>query len=316
MARGAMQEYFGKVRAYFAPVDRTTEQGTVFDPSVSFNLESPTTPWIALGWVENFKRTAQTSLGTVRQGATGVATTQYRTQADARVSLDFCEWGKLQMALAAGSQHMNVLQSAETQARASGGAAKASLSVLSDSTASSIVLAPAALTQFAVGDWVVVDVDYVSGATALGTGMIGYIAAAGLTADSDLVRRVSFNVSSVASISATGLQLSAPLLGGVPASGARIQKVVGFVDHEGAGFLQEWSALFALEAENGGQVFFYYPRLQAATPAEETVTELESGVRAALLHAEFVALASVDANDSENVVCYRSYLPAAGQPVY
>ena len=35
MARGAMQEYFGKVRAYVAPVNRTTETATIFDPAVS-----------------------------------------------------------------------------------------------------------------------------------------------------------------------------------------------------------------------------------------------------------------------------------------
>ena len=75
----------------------------------------------------------------------------------------------------------------------------------------------------------------------------------------------------VAAITATGLQLDAPLLGGVPASGARVQKVVAFVDRDGDSFFQEWSALFALEETSGGRVYFYYPRLQAASPAAETV---------------------------------------------
>ena len=39
MERAGMQEYFGEVRAYFAPVNRATETGTVFDPSVSFDLQ-------------------------------------------------------------------------------------------------------------------------------------------------------------------------------------------------------------------------------------------------------------------------------------
>ena len=124
------------------------------------------------------------------------------------------------------------------------------------------------------------------------------------------MRRVSFNVGCVTAITATGLQLDAPLLGGAPANGARVQKVMAFVDREGASFFQEWSALFALDETSGGQVYFYYPRLQAASPAEETTTALASGVNSTLLHAEFAALASTDANDGENVVCYRSYVPA------
>jgi hypothetical protein len=127
---------------------------------------------------------------------------------------------------------------------------------------------------------------------------------------------VSFNVGCVSAVTATGLQLSAPLLGGAPASGARVQKVLGFVDHEGASFFQEWSALFALEAASGGQVFFYYPRLQATAPAEETISGLATGLNAGLLHAEFAAMAAVDANDGESVVCYRSYVPAPGSPAY
>ncbi len=41
MERAGMQEYFGEVRAYFAPVNRTTETGTVFDPSAAFDVDNP-----------------------------------------------------------------------------------------------------------------------------------------------------------------------------------------------------------------------------------------------------------------------------------
>jgi hypothetical protein len=346
MERSAMQEYFGEVRAYFAPVNRSTETGTVFDPSVSFSLDSPPSPWVQLGLVRNFKRVAKSTVGTVRSGAAGVAQSQFRKLTDAHVSLDFCEWGKLQMALAAGSQHMNVLESAGTSPRASGGAAKPGQPVLTGSTSSLILLDASVLSNYAVGELVVVDVDYAAGATELGTGITGGVALTGVQLDADAVRRVSFNVGCVAAITATGLQLDAPLLGGIPAAGAKLQKVVGFVDHEGASFVQEWSALFALSQASGGQVFFYYPRLQAAAPAAETVAALASPhatgtaghaasqhvagatttagfaasaqgeVNSALLHAEFAALASTDANDGESVVCYRSYVPAPGTPAY
>jgi hypothetical protein len=172
------------------------------------------------------------------------------------------------------------------------------------------------LSNYSVGELVVVDIDYAASITELGTGITGGVAVAGGQLDADAVRRVSFNVGCVAAITATGLQLDAPLLGGAPANGAKLQKVMAFVDREGASFFQEWSALFALNETSGGQVYFYYPRLQAASPAEETTTALASGVNSTLLHAEFAALASTDANDGENVVCYRSYVPAPGTPVY
>ena len=103
MQRAGMQEYFGEVRAYFAPVNRTTEMGTMFDPSAAFDVDNPPAPWVDLGLVRNFKRVAKSSMGAVRTGAAGVTQVQFRKQVEARVSLDFCEWGKLQMALACGS---------------------------------------------------------------------------------------------------------------------------------------------------------------------------------------------------------------------
>jgi hypothetical protein len=249
-----------------------------------------------------------------------VAQTQFLKAVDARVSLDFCEWGKLQMGLAASSQHMNVLESAGTQSRASGGVAKAGQPVLAASTATLILVDPSVLGNYQVGELIVVDVDYATGVTNLGTGITGGVGAAGAALnaplDADAIRRVSYNVGCVAAITATAVQLSAPLLGGVPASGARVQKVVAFVDRDGDSFLQEWSALFALEEASGGRVYFYYPRLQAAAAAAETVTQLASGINMALLHAEFEALAATDANDGQSVVCYRSYVPAPGAPAY
>jgi hypothetical protein len=311
-----MQEYFGDVRAFFAPVNRSTETGTVFDPSTGFDPCNPPAPWVTLGLVRNFKRVAKTTMGSVRTGAAGVTQVQFRKLVDARVSLDFCEWGKLQMALAASSQHMNVLESTGAQPKASGGSAKPGQPVLAGSTASLIVVDPSVLSNYSVGELVVVDVDYAAGTADMGTGITGGVALASAQMDSDAVRRVSYNVGCVAGVTASGLQLDRPLLGGVPASGARVQKVVGFVDREGASFFQEWSALFALKEESGGQVFFYYPRLQSAAPAEETVTSLTSGLSSACLHAEFAAMALTDANDGETVVCYRSLIPAAEIPAY
>ncbi len=172
------------------------------------------------------------------------------------------------------------------------------------------------MSNYQVGELIVVDVDYTAGITELGTGITGGVAVAGATLDADAIRRVSYNVGCVAAITPTGLQLDAPLLGGAPASGARVQKVVAFVDRDGDSFLQEWSALFALEEASGGRVYFYYPRLQAASPAAETVTELAGGMTNDPAARRVRSLASTDANDGQNVVCYRSYVPALGTPAY
>jgi len=316
MERSALQEYFGEVRAFFAPVNRMTETGTVFDPAVSFDLDNPSSPWVDLGLVRNFKRVAKSTMGSVRTGSAGVAQVQFRKLVDARVSLDFCEWGKLQMAVAASSQHMNVLESDGAQPRASGGSAKPGQPVLAGSTAALILLDPSVLSNYSIGELVVMDADYAAGITYMGTGITGGVATPNAQLDGDAIRRVSYNVGTVAAITETGLELDGPLLGGAPADGARVQKVVGFVDREGASFVQEWSALFALEEANGGRVYFYYPRLQSAAPAEETMTALASGLSTAWLHAEFAAMASTDANDAESVVCYRSCVPVPGTPAY
>jgi hypothetical protein len=316
MERAGLQEYFGEVHAFFAPVNRSTETGSVFDPAVNFDLKNPPSPWVKLGLVRNFKRAAKTTMGTARTGPAGVVQAQFRKLVEARVSLDFCDWGKLQMALAASSQHMNALETDGTQPRASGGTAKAGQPVLAGSTATQILLDPSVLNNYSVGELVVVDVDYTAGVTDLGTGITGAVAGASTQWDSNAVRRVSYNVGCVAAITATGLMLDTPLLGGVPANGARVQKVIAFVDREGASFFQEWSALFALEDTGGARIYFYYPRLQASAPAEETVAALATGLNSAWLHAEFLAMASTDANDGETVVCYRSCVPAPGTPAY
>ena len=50
------------VRAYAAPVDRVTGSFPAFDPAGQgqFDLDAPPPPFVDLGWVENFHRTALT----------------------------------------------------------------------------------------------------------------------------------------------------------------------------------------------------------------------------------------------------------------
>ena len=265
--RAAMVPVTRQMRAYFAPVNRTTETPTIFDPGQSgvFALDSPPTPWLDLGWVENFVRWYDTPTDVVQSGAKTLATLQFRGPLEARVEFDFRQWGKLQMALAGGSENMNVLApaSGSTAAAPSGGPPAPAVAVLAGSTASQVVFGAGVGTAFSAGCLIAVDLDYAEQIGYVGSGIsAAYVSsAAAVNYDANYVRRVTFNVARVAEVTATTVVLAQPLLGGAPASGAGAQVVVAFVDREGGSFFQEWSALFVAEQESGGRVCFYYPRL-------------------------------------------------------
>ncbi len=57
-------------------------------------------------------------------------------------------------------------------------------------------------------------------------------------------------------------------------TGMKVQPLCGFVDREGGGFFQEWSALFVIEGEQGERILFHYPRLQSSAGAAEANTAL------------------------------------------
>jgi hypothetical protein len=152
----------------------------------------------------------------------------------------------------------------------------------------------------------------------VGTGLsAAYVKnAADVQNDADYIRRVTFNVARIASLTANSALLAQPLLGGAPPSGAKAQKVVAFLDREGGSFFQEWSALFVLPAEAGGRLCFFYPRLQPAAPAGEQSFEIAEPLAGIGLRAAFLALSYTDSADSEQVLCYRSYFPAATAAIY
>src|SRR5258708_23536481 len=152
-----------ELRAYFAPVNRTTEAPTLFEPAGSgvFALDSPPAPWLDLGWIEGFQRFYDTPTEIVRAGTNASTVAQFRGPIEARVEFEFREWGKLQMALAGGSEHMNGLATSPSAAPApSGGTPIPGVAVLAGSTANEIVLWTGAVNVVAVGQLVAVDVDY------------------------------------------------------------------------------------------------------------------------------------------------------------
>jgi hypothetical protein len=235
-----------------------------------------------------------------------------RTMVEATVSLQFESWGKLQMALAAGSQQMNLLRTAAgAAANGSGGVAAAPVALSAGSTATALNVGVTAAAGFSVGSFVAVDVDYVGQVGFVGSGAsAAYVRqASDVGSDVNYVRRVTLNVGQVVGIAAGVLQLGAPLLAGVPAAGMQVSAMTGFVDREGGSFFQEWSGLFCMDGEQGDRVLYYYPRLQAMQGSAETAEILAVPLEQLRLAAAFRALPVVDANDGATVVCFRSYLP-------
>jgi hypothetical protein len=272
-----------QMRVYFAPVNRTTEAPTIFDPGVSgvFALDSPPAPWLDLGWVENFARWYDTPTDVVKSGTRMLPTGQFRGPQEARVEFDFRQWGKLQMALAGGSEHMNVLAPAvgTTSPAPSGGTPAAAVAVLPGSTASELIFGAGVAGAFSTGSLIAVDLDYQQQTGYVGSGIAAaYVSSPTLVRqDPNYVRRVTFNVGRVSQVTTNSVVLAQPLLGGVPGTGASAQVIVAFVDREGGSFFQEWSALFVAEEESGGRVCFYYPRLSPNPGAGSRRISWDSG---------------------------------------
>jgi hypothetical protein len=339
--RAAMLPVTRQMRAYFAPVVRGSETPTIFDPGLggAFPLSTPPAPWLDLGWIDNFERFYETPTDVVRAGAKAMPSLQFRGPLDARVQFDFRQWGKLQMALAGGSEHMNVLAPAGTTPVPSGGVPTSAVAVQAGSTATELVVGAGAVSGFPAGCLVAVDADYQQQTGYVGSGIAGaYVTSAlAVQQDANYVRRVTFNVGRVVEVTATTLVLAQPLLAGVPA-GAGVQVVIAFVDREGGAFFQEWSALFVAEQESGGRVCFYYPRLSPSPGAllrssalgneelagtstttkfaREDYAQIAKPVASMALRASFLALPYTDPNDGQTVLCYRSYFPATMAAVY
>ncbi len=309
-----MAPMVGRVSAYFAPVNRAAQQATIFDAAQSgaFALNSPPAPWVGLGWIAGFSRKCGTKIDAVRTGAPATTHLQARTEIEATVAFSFESWGKLQLALSAGAQQMNLLTVATGAASGgSGGTGIPAVALQRGSTESVLQVGADAAASFAEGELVAVDVDYVAQIGFVGSGVSGAYVQSVLT-DIDYVRRVTLNVGRITSIVISGavgaLNLEAPLIAGVPSAAMKVSGVVGFCDREGSSFFQEWSAMFVGEGQQGERVIWHYPRLQAMSGAAEVNTAGGGGYEKVQLSAAFRALPVKDPVDGETVVCFRSYV--------
>jgi hypothetical protein len=338
--RATAFQVFRNVRAFFAPVDRATGTPAAFDPAsaATFDLDAPPAPWLSLGEVRAFHRTSATAQTPLRAGGKGAVASQVRSLLDARVDFDFWQWGKLQMALAGGSGQTNVIAQVN-------GAPVAPLAILAGSTATALKLSSADGATLHAGDLIAADIHYAGQTGYIGSGISAALVSPGQTSDRDFIRRVTFNVARVRSISSGTVTLDQPLPGGAPAGNAFVQKITAFTDREAGTFFHEWSAIFFLVGDSGGNICFYYPRLQPCAPAAEAAYALDESnttnrvphsflvsgrvgtsapglehsgdaLSLATLHASFIALPVTDLIDNDQVLCYRTYIPAANASLY
>ncbi|RRA50027.1 hypothetical protein D1Y84_07890 [Acidipila sp. EB88] len=306
-----------QVRAYFAPVNRSTGTPTLFDPAVNsaWNTGAPPSPWIDLGYITEFTRTSESTLLDVYTGVPSTLQIQAKQKIAASVAFRFASWSKLAMALASGSQHMNVVAPVSSASAAIASGAKGIAAVALQSSSTGTLLYPSlSMPSIQAGSLVVVDVDYTTQTGFVGSavsgGYVPNVAAVG--SDPDYVRRISFNISRVAALTSDGgFLLASPLLAGAPAASMKMQPVLGFVDREGGSFFQEWSALFLYEGVQGDKLFLHYPRLQASQGSSESIVGIASALDMVSPLGRYVALPIVDGNDNEQCVCYRTYIPAA-----
>ena len=151
-----------RVRAYFAPIDRTAGVPAGFDAALNAGwvLDAPPAPWLDLGWVSGFVRTSESKVLEVDAGSPAAVQVQARQRIGAAVQCQFTSWSRLAMALATGSDSVNLL--------APGSAA---LGLGAGSNAS--VLYVNGSSQLNAGSCVVVDVDYSGQTGFVGAGASG-----------------------------------------------------------------------------------------------------------------------------------------------
>ncbi len=251
----------------------TAASCVAFDPAAQgqFDLDNPPPPFLDLGWVQNFARNSTTKYEALRNGPHATVSTQYRSQPEALVEFDFQSWGKIQMALAGGTQEMNVLATPQSSLpQGSGGVAIPASYALDGSSDYKVVLDPGEMSKYNIGDVVAVDWDYTGATGYIGTGAPAAYLTTALDPGThkDYTRRVTFNLSRVKSKTSNELGLAQRLIGSAN-TGMGVQKVVAFVDREGGSYFQEWSALFVVPSDAGGRICIYYPRLQPCQSTSE-----------------------------------------------
>lgn len=316
-----------------------------------FNESAPPTNFVDLGWINKFKLTPQSKIGSVRSGYRGAIRAQYRGQVGETVEFSFRESTRLAWKIATGTEIFNLMNNPAAVA--------STLGPLSSSGATAVGIGasgyqaaytPAGYASpvptlfmpagsgalFPAGSYIVADADYTIGAYGVvGAAGINILTATSVT-DVDFIRKTSDYVNRVVAVIAgavsgqDALVLSGPFVGGGnaaiasqatfgPVAGAKVQIVKGFAAREGGSFITEWSGLFCMDTIDGSQIAVYYPHLSPNQFKDIAAWQLENAGTTDLggyeLDTVMEALAYDDPIDGETVVRYAAYYPAPNHPL-
>lgn len=331
-------------RAYFAPYNialGSAVANTAIGPQIldlqtagPFNTNAPPSGWTDCGWIKDFKVTPGSKIGKVRSGYRGAVRTQYRGEVGESFEFKFREVARMQWKIATGTIPFNLLNNSTPTTigplSASGAAKTQVISYNSATPSVTTAGVTGAVSTLQVGNYIVVDQDYVPGT-------FGTVGPAGVplqptqTTDVDYIRKTSDFVARVTAINGNVITIDQPFVGGgssatlpaptspvlnsVPA--AFLQTVSGFAAREGATYITEWSGLFIMDTIDAAQIAIYYPHvsisqfrdiggwtLENAGTTDETGYELDTVME---------ALAFDDPLDGETVVGYRAFYARPGQ---
>lgn len=349
---GAWRGFFSPYNAALGDTSNNTSSGVaVLDLQVQgpFNESALPNNYIDLGWINKFKMTPGSKIGSVRSGYRGAIRAQYRGQVGETIEFTFRESTRLAWKIATGTEVFNLLSNPTAVASAVGplsssgslavpvGASGYLVNGVIGTLAAGLptLCVPAGSgAVFPVNTYIVADNDYQ-------LGQYGIVGAAGINifqnavTDVDFIRKTSDFIARVAAVipniaaGQDGLVLGAPFVGGGnaasgaipygPSLTAKVQAIKGFVAREGGSFITEWSGLFCMDTIDGSQIAIYYPHLAPNQFKDIAGWTLENAGTTDLtgyeLDAVMEALAYDDPLDGETVVRYAAYYPTIGNNI-
>lgn len=295
-------------RAFFAPFNiayNASQNNTALGPTIldlqalgPFNTNAMPAGWYDLGWINSYKMTPQSKIGSIKSGYRGVTRQKVRGEVGEEFEFKFREFTRMAFKISTGCEIFNMLAVPAGNAQSVGplsatGATTFTLGVsgyvASNQAGGSLApyvgspvlyITSGQGASFNVNDKIVCDVDFIASAWTNG-GLAGSNAIPiypnNAPNDIDFIRKTSDFVGRVTAV-VTGvagqdvLVLSQPFMGGgssgtvnpgptTPPAGSKIQKMSGYLSREGGTFVMDWSALFVLDSLDGDQFVQYYPHV-------------------------------------------------------
>lgn len=353
---GGWRGAFAPFNAALATSSNNTSAGVnLIDLAVMgpFNFNSLPPGYVDLGWIQKFKLTPASKIGSVRSGYRGAVRAKYRGQVGETFEFTFRESTRLAWKIATGSEMLNLLVNPGASPSTVGplsssgamavpvgasGYNSAFLPAGSQTAVPTLFVPAGSGAAFPPGSYIVADDDYTLGTYGL-VGSGGVNVFNGAVTDVDFLRKVSDFVGRVVQVipgalaGQDALVLAQPFAGGGnnalanqggivpygPQPTAKVQRIKGYVAREGGTYLMEWSGLFVMDTIDGSQIALYYPHVapnQFRDLAAWSIEDIGTTDETGYeLDCVMEAMAYDDPLDGETVVRYAAYYPAPNNSI-